>query len=328
MHDHPAWKTLRSIAALLVLLGGLSSTVYAQFNGPALTSAAGLNEPVTLTTDPTILYPPKHDLRLFPGDLIVVHLYPASDYGPAVRVSLDGSIQLPLIGTLHVQGLTLAEAQKLIADTLIAAGMYRNPQVTLQITDSPNQVATVVGEVHGLIPIVGQSRLLDVLTTAGGLPPAASHTITIHRLGVEQPIVVDLGNDPMTSERRNIPVFAGDTIIVSRLGVVYLLGAFKNVGAIPIQQSSPLTLIKAATLAGGPGFEGKKGDLRLIRTIGNNRTVVHVDIDRVIKGKDPDPVLQADDIVFLPSSAMKSAIKSGGIGTVLGFASLLVVATR
>ncbi|WP_442886482.1 polysaccharide biosynthesis/export family protein, partial [Edaphobacter sp. HDX4] len=41
-----------------------------------------------------------------------------------VRVSLDGSIQLPLIGTLHVQGLTIAEAQKLIADTLIAAGMY------------------------------------------------------------------------------------------------------------------------------------------------------------------------------------------------------------
>ncbi|MEG9437294.1 polysaccharide biosynthesis/export family protein, partial [Edaphobacter sp. HDX4] len=245
-----------------------------------------------------------------------------------VRVSLDGSIQLPLIGTLHVQGLTIAEAQKLIADTLIAAGMYRNPQVTLQITESPNQVATVVGEVHGMIPIVGQSRLLDVLTTAGGLPPAASHTITIHRLGVEQPIVVDLGNDPMTSERRNIPVFAGDTIIVSRLGVVYLLGAFKNVGAIPIQQSSPLTLIKAATLAGGPGFEGKKDDLRLIRTIGNNRTVVHVDIDRVIKGKDPDPVLQADDIIFLPSSAMKSAIKSGGLATVLGFASLLVVATR
>ena len=44
-------------------------------------------------------------------------------------------------------------------------------------------------------------------------------------------------------------------------------------------------------------------DLRLIRTIGTKRTVVHVDIDQVMKGKDPDPVLQTDDIVFLSKSS-------------------------
>jgi polysaccharide export outer membrane protein len=300
----------------------------AQFNGPSVTQAAGLNEPVPVTTDPAILFPAKHDLRLFPGDLIAVHLYPSTDYAPTVRVSLDGTIQLPLIGEIHVQGLTLPEAEKVIADKLISAGMYRNPQVVLQLTESPNQVATVIGEVHAAIPIVGQSRLLDVLTLAGGLPATASHTITIHRLGLDQPIVVDLGSDPMTSQKSDIPIFAGDTIIVARTGVVYLLGAFKNVGAIPIQQNSPLTLIKAASLSGGPGFEGKMKDLRLIRTVGNNRTVVHVDIKRVINGKDPDPVLQADDIVFLPSDLMRSAIKSGGLGTLLAFASILVVATR
>ncbi|HEU4635241.1 MAG TPA: polysaccharide biosynthesis/export family protein [Edaphobacter sp.] len=293
-----------------------------------MTSAAGLNQPVHLTTDPAILFPAKHDLRLFPGDQVAVHLYPSSDYSPVVRVGLDGTMQLPLIGTVHVQGLTVPEAEKVIADRLITAGMYRNPQVVLQLTESPNQVATVTGDLHSVIPIVGQSRLLDVLTAAGGLPATASHTITIHRLGLDQPIVVDLGSDPMTSEKSNIPIFAGDTVIVARAGVVYLLGAFKNVGAIPIQQNTPLTLIKAASLAGGPGFEGKMNDLRLIRTVGENRTVVHVDIKRVINGKDPDPVLQADDIVFLPSTTMKAAIKSGGIGTVLAFASLLVVALR
>ncbi|WP_238398659.1 polysaccharide biosynthesis/export family protein [Edaphobacter sp. 12200R-103] len=301
---------------------------YAQFNGPSVTSAAGLNEPVHITTDPAILFPAKHDLRLFPGDLVTVHLYPSSDYSPAVRVSLDGTMQLPLIGNVHVQGLTIPEAEKVIADRLISAGMYRNPQIVLQLTESPNQVATVTGDVHSVVPIVGQSRLLDVLTVAGGIPTTSSHIITIHRLGLDQPIVVDLGSDPMTSEKNNIPIFAGDTIIVARAGVIYLLGAFKNVGAIPIQQNSPFTLIKAATLAGGPGFEGKMKDLRLIRTVGENRTVVHLNIKRIINGKDPDPVLQADDIVFLPSDTMKAAIKSGGIGTILGFASLLVVATR
>jgi polysaccharide export outer membrane protein len=321
-------RLLPLLATVLLFLGGISQPARAQFNGPSVASAPRLNQPVKVTTDPAILFPARHDLRLFPGDMVAVHLYPASDYSPTVRVGLDGTIQLPLIGSIRVQGLTVPEAEKIIADRLISAGMYRNPQVVLQLTETPNQVATVIGEAHAVVPIVGQSRLLDVLTAAGGLPATASHTITIHRLGADQPIVVDLGSDPMNSDESDIPIFAGDTIIVPRAGVVYLLGAFKNVGAIPIQQNSPLTLIKAASLAGGPGFEGKMKDLHLIRTVGDNRTVVHVNIKRVINGKDPDPVLQADDIVFLPSDLMKSAIKSGGLGTVLAFASVLVVATR
>jgi polysaccharide export outer membrane protein len=47
-----------------------------------------------------------------------------------------------------------------------------------------------------------------------------------------------------------------------------------------------------------------------------------------MNGKAPDPVLQAEDIVFLPSSTWKAAIKSGGIATVLGIASFLVFAIQ
>jgi polysaccharide export outer membrane protein len=306
----------------------LAPVAQAQFNGPALSSAGTINEPVALTTDQTILFPAAHELRLFHGDLIAVHLYPTSDYAPVVRVGLDGSIQLPLIGKVHVEGLTIPQSEKLIADKLIAAKMYNNPQVTLQLTESPNQVATVTGELHSVVPVVGQSRLLDVLTAAGGLPAQASRTLTIHRLGLEQPIVVALGSDPMKSGESNIPIFAGDTIIVAKAGVVYMLGSFKNTGTVPLIQNTPLTLMQATALAGGAGFEGKMHDLRLIRTVGGNRTVVRLDMKRVLQGKDPDPILQGDDIVFLPNSLMKSAIKSGGVGTLLAFASVLVVATR
>ena len=86
--------------------------------------------------------------------------------------------------------------------------------------------------------------------------------------------------------------------------------------------------MQVAALSGGPGWEGKSGDLRLIRTIGLERKVVRVDIKRVMNGKDPDPVLQIDDIVFLPSDSMKAAIKSGGLSTLLGLASILVVSAR
>jgi polysaccharide biosynthesis/export protein len=224
---------------------------------------------------------------------------------------------------------------------LVSAGMYRDPQVSIQVVDSPNLIATVVGEVHGIVPILGERRLYDVLAAAGGfsstattvvvgagggLPPTASHIITINRHGLAEPITIDLGTDPAKSSLADIPIFPRDTIIVPRVGVVYLLGAFKTQGAIPLSQNSPMTLMKMAALAGGPGFEGKTNDLRIIRSVGLTRQVVRVDIKRVMDGKDPDPVLQAEDIVFLPTSSMKAAIKSGGISTILGIVSVLFVA--
>jgi polysaccharide biosynthesis/export protein len=318
------WLTL----ACLVLLSLFGDFAEAQFNGPSLGISTPINNPVTPTTDPAILFPADRDFHLGKGDLFTVHLYGMSDYEPQVRVSLDGTVQLPLVGSVAVEGLALHQAEALIAERLQHGGMYRDPQVSIQLVEAPNQVATLSGEMHSIIPMVGQKRLFDVLSAGGGLPPQASHTITINRPGIPQPIVVDLGTDPYRSAQANVPIFAGDTVIVSRVGVVYLLGAFKNQGALPMQQNSPMTLMQVAALGGGPGFEGRANDLRIIRTIGLDRKVVHIDIKKVINGEAPDPVLQADDIVFLPTNAMRAAIKSGGISTLLGLASVLIIATR
>jgi polysaccharide export outer membrane protein len=222
--------------------------------------------------------------------------------------------------------------------------MYRDPQVTIQIAESPNQTATVIGELHGVVAIIGERRLYDVLAAVGsggftstattvvlgggGLPTTASHIITINRPGVAQPITVDLGTNPEKSAEANIPIFPRDTIVVPRVGVIYLLGAFKTQGAVPLTQNSPMTLMKVAALTGGAGFEGKQGDMRIVRSVGTTRQVIRVDLAKVVKGEAPDPVLQAEDIVFLPSSSMKAAIKSGGIGTLLGIVSVLLVAAQ
>jgi polysaccharide biosynthesis/export protein len=321
-----------------------SGAAMAQFSGPALGISTPVNPPVVITTDQAILYPTNRDIYLGREDLLTVRLYGSTDYTPTVRVGIDGTIQLPLVGSLQVEGLTLHQAQDLIAHKLIAAGMYRDPQVSIQITESPNQIATVIGEVHGIVPIMGERHLYDVLAAASGgglpnmtttvvvggtgLPTTASHIITINRYGQKDPITVDLGTDPAKSVAANIPIFPRDTIIVPRVGVVYVLGAFKIQGAIPLQQNSPMTLMKVAALAGGPGFEGQESDLRIIRSIGVDRQVVRVDIRKVIQGKAPDPVLQPEDIVFLPTNPMKAAIKSGGLSTLLGIASILLIAIQ
>ncbi len=211
-----------------------------------------------------------------------------------------------------------------MSGTSLDAQIFRNPQVTIQLVEGPNQVAAVVGEVHAVVPIIGSRRLLDVLAVAGGLPATASHVITISRPGVAEPIVVDLGTDPLHSGLANVPIFAGDTIIIGRIGVVYMMGDFKNPGVIPLTQYAPLTLMEATAMSGGLAFQGKYDDVRLIRTVGDHRTVVKLDIQRILHGKDADPILQANDIVFLPDSALKASMSNGSLGTLLGIVSLLL----
>ena len=304
---------------------GLAATLFvltlpmaAQFNGPSIQTGGQLNQPTPITVDPTLLHPDPRDIQLMQGDQITVKIFAQGDYSPSVRIGTDGNVDLPLIGVVSLDHLTITAAENLIASRLVEAGMYKNPQVTVQVTDGPNATVTVVGELHGAIPVVGSRRLLDVLSTAGGLTQTSSHVITINRPGTPQPIVVDLGTDPATSSRANIPIFPGDTIVVAKIGVVYLLGSFSHVGEIALLSNTPLTLLEVASLGGGPTFVAKYNDLRLIRTVGDHRTVIKIDMKKVMFGKAPDPILQANDILFLPDSFIKSSISNGTLGTTLG----------
>jgi polysaccharide export outer membrane protein len=310
-----------SLVALLVLAS--CSACLAQFSGPGPTIQTPTT--ATVTTDRALLFPPARDPLLSPGDLIQIRVFEQADYTPEVRVNADGSVLLPLVGIVDLKGMTISQAERVIEQHLIDAQIFRSPQVTVQLVEGPNQVATVIGEVHMVVPIVGSRRLLDVLATAGGLPPTASRVITISRPGLAEPLIVDLGSDPLHSGLANVPIFPGDTIIISRIGIVYMMGAFKASGTIPLTQFAPLTLMEATALSGGVSFQGKYSDVRLIRTVGDHRTVVKLDIQRILHGKDPDPILQANDIV--PDSTIKASMSNGSLGTLLGIVSLLLAVT-
>jgi polysaccharide export outer membrane protein len=223
-----------------------------------------------------------------------------------------------------VKDLTVRAAQLLIADRLRVGQYYTNPEVTIQVLDTVNGTVIVTGEIRGVVPVATERSLREVLLIAGGLPANASHTVKIVRPGQADPIIVNLGTDLASSTAANVSVHPHDIIQITRASVVYVLGAFPRQGQVPLDQSSPLTLLQLVALSGGVGFEGQYGDLRLIRTVGVDRKLVEVDIKKVRDGKAPDPVLQANDIVFLPTNAMKAILKSLGTGGVLGLVSVLV----
>jgi polysaccharide export outer membrane protein len=316
-------RGLRVASLLLVFLAAASAR--AQFTGPtAVMPTDEALQQTELTTDPSILFPPMHNSYLRAGDVLAIKMYGDTEYAPTARIDVDGNIQLPLVGPVHVGGLSVAQAESLIEQKLIGAGMYRDPQIFMTVTDGPDNSIAVMGENHFVVPAIGTRRLYEVLASAGGIAPTTSHIITINRVGLAQPIVVDIGNNPSKSAAANIPLFPGDTVITSRVGNVYVLGAFKTVGLVPMNTYGPLTLTELSALSGGPTPVAKNGDLRIIRTVGNRRTVSTLNIKDVLNGKVPDPLIQPNDIVYLPTSGFKSFFIGGTLSTLLSFTSLAI----
>ncbi|HWB33419.1 MAG TPA: polysaccharide biosynthesis/export family protein [Acidobacteriaceae bacterium] len=294
---------------------------------PASTAPTPMPTTPLSSSNPALLYPGE-DFKLSPGDLISVSIFQQPDYTRTVRVSKDGTAELPYIGSIPLEGLSVRQAQDRIADRLRAGQFYRDPYVIIQVLDTVNGSVIITGEMHQIVPVSTQRSLRDVLLTAGGLPATASHTIKIVRPGQEAPIIVNLGTDLASSPAANVPVHPHDIIQISRANVVYVLGAFGHQGAVPLDQASPLTLLQLAAISGGVNFEGRFDDLRLVRTVIKDgkpdRVLVPLDIKKIREGKAPDPILQADDIVFLPSSAMKAALKNAGTGGLLSIISILI----
>lgn len=298
--------------ALLLIASGLG---YGQGTVPVNSPAMDANG---LTTDQTLLYPATPESVLASGDEISVKLFGVADYTFTGRIAVDGTVQLPLIGITQLRGLSVTQAEQLIAKRLQDAGQYRDPQVILTLAEGPNATVTLSGEMHGIVPVVGSRSLYAALSVGGGLPSSASRTIAILRPGRTEPIVVDIGIDPAHSAAANIPLFPGDTVVVSRIGVVYVSGEFKTPGTVPLTNYGPLTLSQVSALVGGPQYDAKYNELHIIRTVGNRRTVSTVNIKDVLYGKAPDPILQPNDILFLPPSGIKQSLANGSFGAILG----------
>ncbi|MGB8477980.1 MAG: polysaccharide biosynthesis/export family protein [Acidobacteriaceae bacterium] len=306
---------------LVVAIVWPAAEAYAQFQGPAPTRADSPNpdNKGLVERAPTEVLPGS-PIVLHPGDGIGVSVYGVPDYKVTARIAGDGNVDLPLIGSTHVAGLTVEQAQQLVAKKLIDGQMIISPDVLISVTDSNVDIIGVMGEVNSprAIPAFAPMNLFDALSAAGGLKPDASHSISILRDGVNEPLLVVLNSNPANAVEQNISLYPGDRVIVPRTGVVYVVGAVMHSGAYPITPDTPLTVTQAVTLAGNQGFQAAPTQTRIIRTTGAKRREIRVNLSRVLAGKDPDPILQNDDIVMIPTNMIKAAIKGGGVGIAIG----------
>jgi polysaccharide export outer membrane protein len=249
------------------------------------------------------------NIKLGEGDLIEISVFGVPDLSTKTRISGSGDIYLPLVDYVHVADLTTDEAQTLIQKRLEDGGFVRSPHVSIFVDESATQAITVLGEVNhpGPYSVIGDRRLFDVISASGGLTDKAGRTVTIeHRDNPDQRVQLQLSQNLAEDTQNNVEVFAGDTIIISRAGIVYVVGDVNHPSGFIIDDSS-LTVLKALALAGGNTKTSALNKTRILRQTPNGIQEIPVDLKKVLYAKAPDVPLTKGDILFVPGSAAKAA---------------------
>jgi len=255
-----------------------------------------------------------HALLIGAGDLLEVSLYGMPDFKTNVRVNSGGEISLPMLGTVTVSGLSVEQAQLLIERKLSEKGLFNDPHVTVFEKEYATQGISVLGEVQkpGIYPLLGSRNLYDAISVAGGTTPKAGRYVLITRRNDPQhPVRVLLLTGAAESMENNVTVDPGDTIVVSKAGVVYVVGEVRQPGGFVMENGNDITVLKAIALAQGTNPNAALNAARLIRKTPEGPKDVPLPLKKILAAKAPDLQLQPDDVVFVPGSAGKSAAKRG-----------------
>jgi polysaccharide export outer membrane protein len=119
-------KNCVRFTALLVLLA-LAGTASAQDHAPTTFGGAGFGGGVGFGSGAAG--------PIGAGDLVEMSVFDTPELSGKLRVSNTGDVILPLVGTIHLQGLTAGEAQTLIRQKFIAGGFLKDPQVTVFVSE-------------------------------------------------------------------------------------------------------------------------------------------------------------------------------------------------
>lgn len=303
-----------AISAMLVLssLGWTQTMVEPQLAAPVNTTAT--SEPRIPFGTATPVAERREKIRIGPGDLIEVSIYGVSDFRQETRVNESGDVSLPLIGSVSIGGATSEEAQDLIAKSLVEGGYFRDPHVMVAIRDFASQGISVLGEVTrpGVYPMVGTRRLYDLISQAGGFTPKAGRLVTItHRDEPQNPVKVVMNQDAAKSVETNVEIYAGDTIAVSKAGIVYVVGDVQRPGGFVMENNERMTVLQAVALAQGTNRTASLNSARILRRTPTGPQEVKIPLKQMMAAKASDMDLNPEDILFIPGSAAKGALTRG-----------------
>lgn len=246
-------------------------------------------------------------IRLGRGDLLEVSVYNVPELTTKSRVGSNGDIYLPLIDYVKVAALTIDQAQAVIEKRLSDGGFVKNPHVTIFVDEFSSQTASVLGEVAkpGIYPVLGEQRLIALISAAGGLSEKAGRSITITHAGAhEKPTILSLTRNLSDNPDVNVEIRPADVVVVHRADVIYVVGDVGHPAGF-LMDSGSMTVLQAIALAGGANKTAKLNGAKVIHKAGSGMIETPVDLKKILQAKAPDLELQANDILFVPSSTTR-----------------------
>lgn len=283
----------------------------------------------------------RRDYQIGPEDLVDISVFEVPELSRSVRVSAAGQISLPLIGSVRVAGLSPLQLEEVLTD-MLRKTYIKDPQVTVFLREYKSDPVSVMGAVKmpGLYYIQTRKSLIEVLAMAQGLSDGPyrhpGRAIVITRKprtpraadpqGSESPDRESVSgeNGPVEGElivevplkallqsgdpKWNVPVYPGDVVKIPTAGTVYVAGDVTRPGGFPLTDFDYISTIQAVAMAGGTLRTANRKQAVIIRTDpGGNRMEQKVDLGRILHGKDPDPKLQPNDVLFVPGSISKAS---------------------
>jgi polysaccharide export outer membrane protein len=268
------------------------------------------------------------DYKIGPADVLTITVTDAPEFGGKFRVSDTGVIQIiGLREPVVAEGLTPIGLSQSIRKGLMDAKQLRNPEVSVFVDEYHGRTITVMGSVTkpAVYSLTKRTTVLEALSFAGGALPNSGNTVTVVRGAASaeatgNPVssvqIIDVarlsrGEDVST----NIEVRNGDVINVSPAQVVYVVGAVTKPGGFVLSNPTEgISVVQAVALAEGfkPLAATHQGLIIRQSTSEQARREIPVDVEAFMKGKEADLVLAPNDILYIPESGKKKALKVTG----------------
>ena len=223
---------------------------------------------------------------LQPYDLIDVDVYSEADLHKPARLGADGTALLPLIGSVKLGGLTVAEATELVRQRY-ATGFVKNPSVLITVMQYRKSTFSILGLVAkpGIyeIPEGAHVNIVDAISLAAGyLPRAAQNEVTVKRTvdGQLQTLTVRAGD--MAQDPNTVPfeILAGDTVMVPaaeyRKSNFSILGQVQKPGVYEIPEGAHLSVVEAISLAGGYGPMAAQNSVTVKRLVNGKLAILNI----------------------------------------------------
>jgi len=243
---------------------------------------------------------PQSEYQIGSGDNIRIQVFQNPDLTMETRVTENGTISYPLIGSVRIGGMTIPAAEQAIATALRVGGFIQSPQVNIALLANRGNQVSVLGAVGraGRFPLeTVNTRFSEMMAIAGGVATTGADIAILTGVRDGKPLRKEIDLPGLFLDNKmqdDIVVAGGDVIYVHRMPMFYLYGEAQRPGTYRVERN--MTIRQALAVGGGPSARGTERGLRLYRAgAGGKVELLRPQLDEPVK---PDDVLFVTESLF------------------------------